>query len=221
MTTADATPDRPAVPVARLVAVLVVLGLAGIATAGGIVFLAARIRASVTGFEVDGLSLLLPGLGVTAVVTFLAAATLARIVRGARRIPADALARHASAIAPVPLAVVAVLLVAASGHLVPGGLGAVIGRRAGLAVLPLLLFGTAAVAQVVAARARGRATRIHALGIAGAALVGATVTMPYLVTASLQSGALVLCAALLLRSTRGAGSDQLSGRVPSGSAPPA
>ncbi|MFT2691097.1 hypothetical protein [Clavibacter sp. Sh2088] len=206
MSTADAPPGRPAVPVAGLALVLVVLGLAGVVTAGGTVLLAARIRAAVTGFEVDGLSLLLPGLGVTAVVVFFAAATTARIVRGARRVDADALARHASALAPVPLAVTAVLVVAASRYLVPGGLAEVVGRRPDLAVLPVLLFGTAAVAQVVAARARGRATRIRALGVAGAALVGAACAMPSLVTASLQSGALVLCAALLLRSTRGAGS---------------
>jgi hypothetical protein len=221
MTTADAPPDRPAVPVACLVSVLVVLGLAGIATAGGIVALFARVRASVTGFEVDGLSLLLPGLGATAVVTFLAAATTARIVRGAREIPADALARQVAARAPVPLAVTAALVLLLCEYRVPGGLAEVAVRRAGLAVVPLLLFGTAVVAQVVAARARGRATRIRALGLAGAALVGAAVAMPYLVTASLQSGALVVCAALLLRSARDAGPDQLSGRVPSGSAPPA
>ncbi|OUE17995.1 hypothetical protein BFL34_03043 [Clavibacter michiganensis] len=220
MSTADA-PDRTAVPVGRLVTVLVLLGLAGVVTAGGSVMLAARIRASTTGFEVDGLSLLLPGLGVTAVVTFLAAATTARIVRGARRIEADALARHAAALAPVPLGVTAALVLLLCEYCVPGGLAEVAARRAGLAVLPLLLFGTAAVAQVVAARARGRETRIRALGLAGAALVGAAVAMPYLVTASLQSGALVVCAALQLRSARDAGPDQLRGRVPSGSAPPA
>jgi hypothetical protein len=218
MSTADAPPDRTAVPVGRLVAVLVLLGLAGVVTAGGSVTLAARIRASSTGFEVDGLSLLLPGLGVTAVVTFLAAATTARIVRGARRIEADELARHASALAPVPLGVTAALVLLLCEQ---RGLAEAVARRPGLAILPVALFGTAAVAQVVAARARGRATRIRALGVAGAALVGAACAMPYLVSAALQSGALVLCAALLLRSTRGAGSAQLSGRVPSGSAPPA
>ena len=218
MSTADAPPDRTAVPVGRLVAVLVLLGLAGVVTAGGSVTLAARIRASSTGFEVDGLSLLLPGLGVTAVVTFLAAATTARIVRGARRIEADELARHASALAPVPLGVTAALVLLLCER---RDLAEAVARRPGLAILPVALFGTAAVAQVVAARARGRATRIRALGVVGAALVGAACAMPYLVSAALQSGALVLCAALLLRSTRGAGSGQLSGRVPSGSAPPA
>ncbi|RIJ56358.1 hypothetical protein [Clavibacter phaseoli] len=218
MSTADAPPDRTAVPVGRLVTVLVVLGLAGVVTAGGSVMLAARIRASSTGFEVDGLSLLLPGLGVTAVVTFLAAATTARIARGARRIQADALGRHAAALAPVPLGVTAALVLLLCEH---GDLAEVVARRPGLAILPVALFGTAAVAQVVAARARGRVMRIRALGVAGAALVGAACAMPYLMSAAVQSGALVLCAALLLRSTRGAGSAQLSGRVPSGSTPPA
>ncbi|RIJ59018.1 hypothetical protein, partial [Clavibacter phaseoli] len=173
MSTADAPPDRTAVPVGRLVTDLVVLGLAGVVTAGGSVMLAARIRASSTGFEVDGLSLLLPGLGVTAVVTFLAAATTARIARGARRIQADALGRHAAALAPVPLGVTAalVLLLCEHGDLADlADLAEVVARRPGLAILPVALFGTAAVAQVVAARARGRVMRIRALGVAGAAL---------------------------------------------------
>ncbi|MBP2458995.1 hypothetical protein ABID70_001564 [Clavibacter michiganensis] len=96
MSTDVAPSDRTAVPLARLLLVLVVLGVAGVVTAGGTVLLVARIEGAVTGFEVDGLSLLLPGLAVTAVVTFLAAATTALVVRGARRIEADALARHVS-----------------------------------------------------------------------------------------------------------------------------
>jgi hypothetical protein len=133
MSTDHAQPDGTPMPVSRLVAVLVVLGLAGMATAGGTVTLAARIQESATGFEVDGLSLLLPGLGVTAVTTFLAAATTARIVRGARHVSADALARHASARAPVPLAVTAALVLLLCAHRVPGGLAEVAARRPGLA----------------------------------------------------------------------------------------
>jgi hypothetical protein len=202
MSSADADPVRPArpsTPGADLVIVLVVVGLAGIVTAGGIAVLAARIRTSVTGFEVDGLSLLLPGLVVTAVVTLVTGATIGRIARGARRVTADALARHASSRALLPLAVTAVLVVVLAEHAVPGGLAEVAMRRPGAVVVPVLLFAVAAGALVVAARARGRRTRIRALGIAGTALVGAACAEPHLVTASLQSGALVVCAALLLR----------------------
>uniref|UniRef100_UPI00293F0D48 hypothetical protein n=1 Tax=Clavibacter sp. MX14-G9D TaxID=3064656 RepID=UPI00293F0D48 len=123
---ADAAGARgPAAPVARLAGILVLLGLAGVVTAGGISALAARMQASISGSEVDGLSMLLPGLVVTAVMASLAAASTARVVRGARRVPPLALARHASALAIRPLAVTAVLVGVVCESRLPGGLAEV------------------------------------------------------------------------------------------------
>jgi hypothetical protein len=193
----------PSAPRRRLLVAPLVAGvLVSVVTAGGLVLFVVGVREDASAWQRDGIALIVPGLGATAVAVLVAVVGLVAVLVDPSGRSAGSRSRAASVTALLALGAGGLTVVGLAARLAAGPLVEAVWRSSDAVVGPATWFGAAAVALVVAALVDRRVLRLAALAATVIALVVAVALAPLLLSPAAMSGALAVCAALLAARAR-------------------